>query len=153
MTTQTHTTQTHTPDHAAGRVPVARTGLVLVLAVIVAVAVNVVVAWVARGAGATPGFPPLTVPVFGAFTLVGVLVGWAGWRIIEHRSARPGRLLGWLVPVVGLLSFVPDVALGLLRFIPGATWPGVLGLMVMHVVVIVIAVPAYLIAGRPATSR
>lgn len=145
------TTQTRTLDHAVGRVPVARTGLVLALAVIVAVAVNAVVAWLARGAGATPGFPPLTVPVFGGFTLVGVLVGWAGWRIIQHRSRRPGRLLGWLVPVVGVLSFLPDVALGVLKFIPGVTWPGVLGLMVMHVVVIAVAVPAYLIAGRPPT--
>lgn len=152
MTTQTHTTQTHTPDHAAGRVPGShgpRAGSRRHRGSRRQCGRGVG----GEGSGSDARLPAAQVPVFGAFTLVGVLVGWAGWRIIEHRSARPGRLLGWLVPVVGVLSFVPDVALGLLRFIPGATWPGALGLMVMHVVVIVIAVPAYLIAGRPATSR
>ncbi|AXE39118.1 DUF6069 family protein [Acidipropionibacterium virtanenii] len=146
------TTQTDALDRNVPRVSAGRTSLVLTAAVIVAAAVNAVVARLATAGGATPGFSPLTLPVFGAFTLVGILAGWAGWRIIQHRSRRPERLLRWLVPVVGVLSFIPDVALGTLGFIPGANWSGVLGLMAMHVVVILVAVPAYLIAGRSRTN-
>ncbi len=142
------TVQTHTLDHDVPRLSAGRSSLTLAAAVVVAIAVNALVSGLARSSGAGSGFAPLTLPVYGAFTFVGILVGWVGWRLIRRRARRPGRLLGWLVPVLGALSFAPDVALGLTRFIPGATWSGVLGLMVMHVVVIAVAVPAYLVADR-----
>lgn len=50
----------------------------------------------------------------------------------------------------GAASFVPDVALLASRFIPGTTTAGVLALMTMHLVVIVVAVPAYILASRGA---
>lgn len=147
------TAQTHTLDHGVPRLSAGRAGLALAAAVVVAVAVNAVVAALATSWGAGPDFAPLTLPVYGAFTLVGILVGWVGWRLVQRRAQRPRRLLGWLVPAVGIVSFAPDIALGLTGFIPGATWSGVLGLMVMHVVVIAVAVPAYLVADRFAASR
>lgn len=140
----------HTPvaNGGAPRLSAVRVAVVLGVDIVLAIALNSVVALVATRAGATSGFPPLTLPVYGAFTAVGILVGWIGWRLIARRARQPRAVLSWLVPLVGLLSFIPDVALGILRFIPGATWAGVAGLMVMHLVVIALAVPAYARASR-----
>jgi hypothetical protein len=55
--------------------------------------------------------------------------------------------------VFAVVSFAPDVALGVLQFIPGTTWTAVIGLMVMHLVVIAVAVPAYVLAGSEVTRR
>lgn len=48
-----------------------------------------------------------------------------------------------LVPVVVLLSLVPDVLVGASGQMPGTSWGAVVGLMVMHLVVTIVAVPAY----------
>jgi hypothetical protein len=53
-----------------------------------------------------------------------------------------------VVPIVTVASFVPDVLLLALRFIPGTTVSAVIALMVMHLVVVAVAVPAYMWASR-----
>lgn len=146
------TTHTQVVDRGLPRLSTGRVGLTLAAAVIVAVGVNALVARAAVGLGAHAGFMPLTLPLYGSFTLVGIVVGWIGWRLVRRHAERPGRVLAWLVPVVGVVSFVPDVLLGTLRFIPDATWGGVAGLMTMHVVVIVVAVCAYVLADRVAST-
>jgi hypothetical protein len=141
---------TRTPAIAGllSRPAAARVIVALLAAIVAAVAVNTLVATLAIAWGATPGFAPLTLPVYGGFTLVGIVVGWFGWRAVERRARNPRRVLAWLVPFVGLVSFVPDVALAVFGFIPGTTGQAVAALMTMHVVVIAAAVPAYLIASR-----
>jgi uncharacterized protein DUF6069 len=126
-----------------------RTALILLAVIVCAIGINTVVAMAARHAGASTTFAPLQLPAYGAFTALGVIAGWIGWRIVRRRSTRPAGVLKVLVPAVVLLSFVPDVALLTLKFIPGATGTGVAGLMVMHLVVVAIAVPGYLLASRP----
>ncbi|WP_433222741.1 DUF6069 family protein [Dactylosporangium sp. CS-047395] len=125
---------------------VRRTVLILLGAVVGAVAVNAVVAAVAVGAGASASYGPLQPPVYAVFTALGVVGGWFGWRAVQRRSARPRATLRVLVPVVTLVSFVPDLALLGLRFIPDTDAAGVVALMVMHLVVVAFAVPAYLVA-------
>lgn len=120
---------------------------ILIIATVVAVGLNVVVASVALGLGVGP-FPPLTLPVYGAFTVLGVLIGWFGWGIVQRKAANPARVLAILVPVVAVLSFVPDVLLMILRYIPGSSVGGAIALMIMHVVVLGTAVPAYILASR-----
>jgi hypothetical protein len=124
-----------------------RTALILLAVIAGAVAVNTVVAAIARHAGASTTFPPLQLPVYGAFTAAGVIAGWFGWQMVRRRSARPRRVLMVLVPAVTVLSFVPDVALLTLKFIPGADATAVAALMVMHVVVVAFAVPGYQLAA------
>jgi hypothetical protein len=46
-----------------------------------------------------------------------------------------------LVPVLAVMSFVPDTVLAITGFIPGTTLTGVVALMLMHLVVVAIAVP------------
>jgi hypothetical protein len=141
-------TSAGTAEPVATRPAAGRVALVLVVATLVAIGLNTVVATIAVNAGAER-FPPLTLPVYGGFTVLGLLAGWAGWRLVQRRAARPSAVLRVLVPVVVLLSFVPDVALLTQRFIPGTTTAGVLALMTMHLVVATVGVTAFAVASRP----
>lgn len=128
--------------------PRLRTAAILVAAVIVTIAVNAVIAAVAIAAGAPSTYGPLTFPAFALFTTLGIAAGWAGWVLVHRRARDPRRTLRVLVPVLTLLSFVPDVLLLAFRFIPGTTTAGVIALMLMHLVVVAGAVPAYALAMR-----
>lgn len=127
-----------------GTASVPRTAVLLAAAIAVAALANSVIAFAAVAAGASSAFAPLTPPVLLAFTAVGVLGGYVGWRIIRRLVARPARVLRVLVPVALVLSWVPDVILAIVRFIPGTTLTGVLALALMHAVVVAVAVPVYL---------
>ncbi|MFT4110888.1 DUF6069 family protein [Propionicimonas sp.] len=139
------TTSTVPADRS--RLSVGRTVGVLSAAAVVAVLVNSLVVLVATRAGVDPAYPPITLPVYGAFSALGVVVGWLGWRAISRRARRPRRALTMLVPIVLVASFIPDVLLATMKFIPGTTTGAALTLMAMHVVVAAVAVPAYLMAG------
>lgn len=56
---------------------------------------------------------------------------------------HPRRTLNVLVPIVLLVSFVPDILVGVTRALPGTSWTAVAALMVMHLVVAACAVAAY----------
>ena len=128
--------------------PRARAALILTAAVAVAIALNAVVAAVAIATGAPAAYGPLTPPAFGLFTALGVAAGWVGWSLVTRRAKDPRRTLWILVPLVTVASFIPDVLLLALGFIPGTTTGAVIALMVMHVVVVAVAVPAYALATR-----
>jgi hypothetical protein len=129
-----------------------RTALILLAVIAAAVGVNALVATIARHSGANAAFAPLQLPVYGGFTALGVVVGWLGWQIVRRRSARPSSVLKVLVPVATVVSFIPDVALLALKFIPDSNAAAVVALMVMHVVVVALAVPGYLLAA-PVNAR
>jgi Family of unknown function (DUF6069) len=143
---------------ATAAAPWRRVTAMLGTVTVAAVIINYGVATLAKDLGASPGFAPLTLPVFGAFTAAGVTAGWLGWHQIQRRAARPWAVLRVLVPAVAVLSLVPDLLLLALRFIPGTTTAGVAALMTMHLVVTATAVPGYLIAtprprqASPATA-
>lgn len=120
-----------------------RTAVLLAAAIVVAGAANSVIAFAAIAAGASRDYPPLMLPVYLAFTVLGVLVGYLGWRMIRSRVANPARVLRVLVPVALVLSWVPDVILAVVQFIPGTTLTGALALALMHAVVVAVAVPVY----------
>jgi len=114
------------------------------VAAVVSGAANVALSLFARGPlGVSAEFLPLTPGPIALWTVIGVLVGAAGWRLIVNRSARSGAVLRALVPTVLVLSLVPDVALLVTGAMPGTTVTGVVSLMVMHVVTAAIAVTAY----------
>ncbi|MCP2241595.1 DUF6069 family protein [Lentzea aerocolonigenes] len=120
------------------------TAVGVVAAAAVATALNAAVAAIAHAAGASPEFQALQLPTYATFTVLGVLAGAAGWAIIRARARNPRRVLRVLVPAVLLVSLVPDVLVGASAALPGASWGGAVALMVMHVVVTVVAVGAYL---------
>ncbi|SNY31393.1 DUF6069 family protein [Paractinoplanes atraurantiacus] len=105
---------------------------------------NTAIAWGARTLADIPSeFQQLTLPVYGFLTVLGALIGAIGWRLIVNRSRNAGRLLTWLVPVVLVLSMIPNVLLLVSKAQPGTTTAGVVALMLMHIAVAVAAVPAY----------
>lgn len=109
----------------------------------VAVAVNAVVAAISHAAGASDDFQPLQLSAYAPLTVFGVLAAAAAWAIIRARSARPDRLLRTLVPAILVVSLIPDIMVGISDSRPGTSWGAVIALMVMHVVVAAVAVPAY----------
>lgn len=107
------------------------------------VLVNWLISAVARGPlGASDDLQGLTPAAFVSLTMIGVVLGALGWRLITRRAARPATLLRRLVPIVLALSFVPDLLL-LTSGAPGADLAGVLPLMAMHLATAAIAVPVY----------
>lgn len=125
-----------------------RHALILIIAIVVAVTVNSVVALIAVATGAPANYGPLTFPAYTLLTTLGIVVGWVGWSLVRRRARDPRRTLSMLVPIVTVASFIPDILLLVFHFIPGTTVSAVIGLMVMHVVVVAVAVPAYVWASK-----
>lgn len=115
----------------------------VVVAAVAAILGNLVIAAIAHAAGAPTDFPPLQPPAFIMLTVVGVIAGAVGWAVVRRRAADPAHLLTLLVPVVLLLSFVPDILVGVTRALPSTTWGAVFALMVMHVLVSAVAVTCF----------
>ncbi|MFF4258800.1 DUF6069 family protein [Streptomyces sp. NPDC001663] len=110
----------------------------VVAAIVLSSLVNAVIAVLAQAAGAPDDFRPLKPGSYIFLTAVGVAAGAAGWAAVRKLSGKPEGLIRWLVPVVVIVSFVPDF---FLYGDGGAT--GVVALLVMHVAVAAIAVTAY----------
>jgi hypothetical protein len=114
---------------------------ILVAGILVAIFANSIIAIVAHAAGASADFSPLLVFVYAPFTLVGFLAAYVGWRMVSRRARRPAAVLRVLVPVLTVLSFLPDAVLTITGFIPGASLTAVIALGLMHLVVVAVAVP------------
>lgn len=70
-------------------------------------------------------------------TVTGILLGTLGWYLVRRNSRAPRRVLRVLVPVVVVLSWIPD--LGILA--AGAAVANSLALIAMHTVVAAATVP------------
>ncbi|MCH1867791.1 DUF6069 family protein [Nocardioides sp. CFH 31398] len=139
--------QTSTPTTTtAGRVA---TGIAAAIAA--AAVVTTAVALAAGALGASSEFAPLQAPGYVVAGAIGVVAGAVGWAVVRRRARDPRAVLRWLVPTVVAVSLVPD-ALLLVTGEPGADALGVGALMVMHVLVAAVAVPA-LAWGMPLGRR
>src|SRR6187402_1770159 len=117
---------------------VARTVLLLAAAVAVAGVSAAAVAAAALAVDPHAGFPPLMPQVYLGFVVLGVLAGYLGWRLVRARVRRPLTVLRVLVPVLLVLSLVPDTLLLFTGFIPGTTATGAVALMLMHPIVVAV---------------
>jgi hypothetical protein len=108
------------------------------IAGVISLVVNVVIVLGAQSMDVAPGFDPLTVPQTSFFTIVGVVGAVVVYRLVQRRAEAPDRTFIRIASVVLVVSFLPDI--GLLSADETATFPAVLLLMVMHVVVAVIAI-------------
>jgi hypothetical protein len=113
------------------------------------------IAAIAHGAGVSHAFAPLHVGTYTVLIVAGVMGGAIGWQLVRTRATNPSRLLARLVPVVLLLSFVPDILIGITKAETATTWGGVIALMAMHIVVASAAVASYFhfLPVRPVDSR
>lgn len=101
-----------------------------------------VVGIVGKAAGAPHVLQLMAVPL-ALLTIIGVVVATAAWVVIGRKNLN---LLKRLVPIVLVLSFIPDVALGA----GGTAWSAVITLMVAHAAVFAVTVPILLTRLPPA---
>ena len=135
------TTSGIAPTTGSPRAGASKVVLAGVIATVVALAGNAVVAQIAIAAGASEDFQPLTIAAYGFFTVIGVVAGLVGWLVVRRRD-NAAATLRWLVPTVLVVSLVPDVMVGFSDR-AGVSWGAVVALMVMHVVVTVAAVATF----------
>ena len=129
-----------TRSNTDARLSRASGALLLIGGAIVAVGINWIITSIAIAGGADPEFAPLAIYVFGPFTVVGYAVAHLGWRIVRSRAARPGAVLRVTVPVLTVLSFVPDSVLLATGFIPDSSLVAVAALALMHLVAVAVVV-------------
>jgi len=124
-------------------------------AVVVGDLASTAIAAIAHGAGVTHAFAPLHFATYTSLIVPGVIGGAIGWQLVRSRVTNPSRLLARLVPLVLLLSFVPDILVGITKALTATTWGGVIALMAMHIVVAGAAVGSYLyfLPVRPVDGR
>ena len=106
----------------------------------VAVTAGVANALISLGASALGAEPTggLMAPAYLSLTVVAAICGAVGWHLINRSAAHPESVMRLLVPLILVVSFIPDVLVGL--------WSGWLtagALMLMHVATITIAVVVY----------
>ena len=134
------TTTTESAPRVAS-LPVRGILLSTVLGGAVASIANAIVAFAGLSAGADPALPGLTPPAFITLSVVGVLVAAIGWTVVGRaRSAK--RILTVLVPVLLVVSLIPDVALALTAT-SAAVVTAAVTLGIMHVVTVAVAVPVF----------
>ncbi len=105
--------------------------------------INSLIALLARTFFDIPtAFQQLTLPVYGTLTVLGAVAGAVGWHLVVARSRNASGVLRVLVPMVLVLSLIPDVMLLVTESQPGTTTAGVIALMLMHVGVAAAAIPA-----------
>lgn len=122
------------PGAVRSRPLAVRSGLAIVLSVVV----NLIVLFAADALAVAPGFEPFEVPSVAFLSAAGAVGAVVVYALLRRYADRPDRTFARVAAVVLVLSFVPDVLL--LSRDPAATVPGVLVLMLMHVVVAAVCV-------------
>lgn len=82
----------------------------------------------------TAGYGHFRFNDYAKLTIIGVLIGAAGWPVLTHISSAPRWLYGWLTMLISLGLFLPDAWL----LIRGQPPEAVVVLMAMHVAIAVV---------------
>ncbi|HTI22973.1 MAG TPA: DUF6069 family protein [Kutzneria sp.] len=128
-----------TQVHPQADTSTARVALGVAAAAVVSIALNTAVALGATALNPNGTRMGLDLVAYAPLTIIGVLAGTIGWALVRRRAGHARATLRVLVPVVTVLSFIPDFAL---RITGVADWGNVAGLLVMHVVVAAVTVTA-----------
>ncbi|MEA2695845.1 MAG: hypothetical protein QOI66_116 [Myxococcales bacterium] len=80
------------------------------------------------------GFQPLTTPFVATFTVIGMIAATVVFAWIAQTRANPVRTFLAIAAVGLFLSWLPDLAIGVMGVFPGTTVGGILSLMAIHVV-------------------
>lgn len=115
----------------------------IVATVVAGVLASTVIAAIAHGAGVSHAFLPLHFATYTVLIVFAAIGGAVGWQLVRNRATNPSRLLARLVPIVLLLSFIPDVLIGFTKAETATTWGAVVALMTMHIFVATAAVASY----------
>jgi hypothetical protein len=86
------------------------------------------------------GFQPLTLPFVAFFTIIGMIAATVVFAWIAQTRPNPVRTF-LVIAAVGLfLSWLPDLAIGVMGVFPGTTAAGIVSLMALHLVAAACAV-------------
>ena len=146
MTTTSTTTSSSSVRTTTGERPVSvrNTAIATVIGAVGGGVINSLIAWVGRSALDVPEeFKQLHASTYLPLTVLGAILGAVGWHLIATRKANATKVLARLVPIVLVLSTIPDFLLLASDSQPGTTTAGVIALIAMHVGAAVAAVPAY----------
>jgi uncharacterized membrane protein YbjE (DUF340 family) len=133
---------------AATRLPLGRIAVAGLSAAVGSAVTAILIATVAKAAGVSHAHQLQPVPL-AVLTVLGVLVGTAGWVVISRRAASPQVLLRRLVPLVLVVSWVPDLLVGLGGVSGGAAFT----LALAHAAVFVVTIPVLARQLEPASLR
>ena len=99
------------------------------LIIITSIAVNNLIGQITQAFFAVPvTFIPLSAAYITMWTIIGTLGATVIFALLSLRAFQITAL------IVLLLSFTPDIALGISNAVPGTSAPAIISLMVMHVV-------------------
>jgi hypothetical protein len=122
-----------TPSHR--RPSVTRMAMATVVAMAGSLAADaILVAIATRVFPGTAGYEHFRFDDYAKLTIIGVVIGAAGWPVITHISSAPRWLYGWLTVLISVALFLPDLWL----LIRGQPLTAVVVLMAMHVAIAVI---------------
>ena len=109
--------------------------------IVLAVIGNLILVWLAKMLLPIPAeFEPLQLVRVSIFTIIGVLGGVIVYAVLANRANHPIRTYQRVAWIVLILSFIPDIAMLFVDFMPGATVTAVIILMLTHVVAGLIAI-------------
>jgi hypothetical protein len=128
-----------TQAHPNADASTARVLLGIAAAAVVSIALNAVVALVASALNPNGTHMGLVVTAYAPLTVIGVLAGTIGWAAVRRYAGNARAVLRVLVPVVVVLSFIPDFGLLISGMADAAN---LVGLLLMHVVVATVTVTA-----------
>jgi drug/metabolite transporter (DMT)-like permease len=80
------------------------------------------------------GFQPLTTPFVATFTVIGMIAATVVFAWIAQTRPNPVRTFLAIAAVGLFLSWLPDLAIGVMGVFQGTTVGGILSLMAIHVV-------------------
>jgi hypothetical protein len=123
--------------HPQADTSTARVALGIAAAAVVSIALNTAVALGAVALSPNGTRMGLDLVAYAPLTIIGVLAGTLGWALVRRHAAHARATLRVLVPVVTVLSFIPDVLLLVNGIADGVNFAG---LVVMHVVVAAVTV-------------
>jgi Family of unknown function (DUF6069) len=130
------TTESAVPASGIQRPTATNVTLAALSAYVLANLLCLAVASITLRAGASEQFRPVGPTTFGVHVALASIAGSLVWSAIRRQARDPHRVLSVLMPAVVLVSLGADAVLGLTRVLPGTTWTGVAGLMVMHLVIV-----------------
>ena len=132
------------PDRKA---PTGRIALAAIVTLIVAVVGNLILGLLATSLLDIPAeFEPMIPLRYSFLTVMGVLGGIAVFLYMTRKSGKSARAFQRIAWITLALSMVPTLGLYFSQVMPGTTLPGVLVLMLMHVVAalpVIYILPAY----------
>jgi hypothetical protein len=97
----------------------------------------------------TAGYGHFRFNDYAKLTIIGVLIGAAGWPVVTYISSAPRWLYGWLTILISLALFLPDAWL----LVRGQPAKAVVVLMAMHVAIAVVIYCAMVFVAPIRTLR